>query len=206
MTRQKVYLEAILPLSYIPETISDYLTLDTENVFLSQAVTELFLEKRIPGNLGDFAHMILLHEIYREVFLVAGHMRRPLAIWKPSAQGISSQGNGLASTPVAVVRAWALEALNTSASWRNAALDSIDVLHWAANAKIASSSGVEHPMVLHLHISRVILLVPCAALVALAQSFMTLKDTSAQDDSAWQQVTTDAELPILEWVQRDRVS
>lgn len=61
-------------------------------------------------------------------------------------------------------------------------------------------------MVLHLHISRIILLVPCAALVTLAQSFMTLKDTSAREDGAWQQVIIDAELPILEWIQRDKVS
>jgi hypothetical protein len=53
--------------------------------------------------------------------------------------------------------------------WQNLTCDSLDVLHWAANAAIGEASGFEHPTVLHLHLARVILLTPIKEIVSLAR-------------------------------------
>lgn len=92
--------------------------------------------------------------------------------------------------------------------WRNAALDCVDVLHWAANAKIASLSGAEHPMVLHLHYSRIVLLVPRVALMTIVESVLPVPsgNEGGVRRSHSQKVIEAAEHLIREWAQRDSVS
>ena len=92
-------------------------------------------------------------------------------------------------------------------SWRNAALDCIDVLHWDANGTIAKLKGAEHPTVLHLHLSRVILLAPhqeirrhAARLVAAASSS---RDATENDEGRFD--GTDTRKGILQWLHHDEV-
>jgi hypothetical protein len=89
-------------------------------------------------------------------------------------------------------------------NWRNAALDCVDTLHWAANATIASLLGAEHPTVLHLHFSRVVLLVPRDMLITLARYLEAPE--SVRKIAANQQKALQAEREISEWAQQDGVS
>lgn len=50
----------------------------------------------------------------------------------------------------------------TLSKWRNSACDCLDLLHWSANSKAALLSGLESHTILHLHLSRLILLTPTA--------------------------------------------
>lgn len=79
----------------------------------------------------------------------------------------------------------------------------MDTLHWAANATIASLLGAEHPTVLHLHISRVVLLVPRTAIITLAKY---LQEPEHLRNAASQQGALQAEREISEWAQQDGVS
>ncbi|KAH6691852.1 hypothetical protein EV126DRAFT_89396 [Verticillium dahliae] len=44
--------------------------------------------------------------------------------------------------------------------WRNSACDCMDILHWDANSMAARAGGWEHPIILHLHLSRLLILAP----------------------------------------------
>ena len=94
--------------------------------------------------------------------------------------------------------------LNTDSNWRNAALDCVDTLHWAANATIASLLGAEHPTVLHLHFSRVVLLVPRTMLMTLANYLKAPE--SERKVASNQQKALQAEREISQWAQQDVVS
>lgn len=91
-------------------------------------------------------------------------------------------------------------------SWRNAALDCIDVLHWAANATIAFQAGAEHPTVLHLHLARTVLLAPIDRIQALATSIAAISQDFPLEN--WVapngQRALAAERDVLEWAQRDQ--
>jgi hypothetical protein len=92
----------------------------------------------------------------------------------------------------------------TDSNWRNAALDCVDTLHWAANGMIASLLGAEHPTVLHLHFSRVVLLVPREMLMTLAKYIEAPED--AKKMASNQQKALQAEREISKWAQKDGVS
>ncbi|RSL49764.1 hypothetical protein CEP54_012255 [Fusarium duplospermum] len=44
--------------------------------------------------------------------------------------------------------------------WINSACDCLNILHWNANGTAAKAGGLEHPTILHLHLSRLLLLTP----------------------------------------------
>lgn len=163
---------------------------------LSEATNTLFREKQVSRDLGELAHLVLLHQVYREIDQVSQYQRRQLFTWipRPDYQNNTSAENDGDGT--SLVR-----------NFRNAALDCVDVLHWAAMAKVASLSGAEHPMVLHLHFSRVVLLAPRTALMTLAKSVAAsqhlLKD---QHPTTTKELAAAAEREISEWVLRDEVS
>ena len=91
-------------------------------------------------------------------------------------------------------------------SWRNAALDCADTLHWAANAVIGLSSGDEHPTVMHLHLSRTILLTPYEKIITIALSIAPesrLKGNMRPIPNV--ESALEAERDVAEWAQRDEV-
>lgn len=153
-------------------------------------------------NLGQFSQVILLHGVYREIFLLKDFFTRPLSNWMPSIQQATAGTITSPSNPSG------LDCGGTSllTSWRNAALDCVDVLHWAANGTIAFQAGAEHPTVLHLHLSRTILLAPLNKFQALADAVVSLAQNVARTQASHLvscQSVVDAELDILEWAQRD---
>ncbi|KAF4963478.1 hypothetical protein FSARC_8527 [Fusarium sarcochroum] len=115
-----------------------------ENPSLALAVNELFRERTAKTDLGEFSRVLLLHAVYQEYSTVRKYCKRPLSTWMPQN---NPERHGDDSDFLRL----------SDSNWRNAALDCVDTLHWAANATIASLLGAEHPTVLHLHFSRVVL-------------------------------------------------
>ncbi|KAH7088225.1 hypothetical protein FB567DRAFT_333648 [Paraphoma chrysanthemicola] len=168
---------------------------------LSTAVTQLFRDKQARPDLSQFSHVILLHGVYREIFQLKDCFARPLGKWVPSMQQALDERNARKNTTV-------LDANGQSllSSWRNAALDCVDVLHWAANATIALQAGAEHPTVMHLHFSRTVLLAPFDQIQTLATSIASVSPNfvlAGTDAFSGQQIT-EAEHDVLHWAQRDQ--
>lgn len=155
--------------------------------------------------LGQFGRLILLHGVFREIFQLKDCFARPLGNWFPSIQQQTPAHDDQTPSGPPVSDRGGRSLLN---SWRNAGLDCVDVLHWAANGTIALQAGAEHPFVLHLHLSRTILLAPFDQFQVLAHSVIKFalaqKNTSTTLDAAHRQTAVDAEREILEWAQRDQ--
>lgn len=186
---------------------------DTGNPSLSEATSELFQAKSVRPNLGEFSHCIILHEVYNEIAKITTYHSRQLASWTPTSESrsvfpVSESKSSNQGVRKLTVLGHSIQHSNAISDWRNAALDCVDVLHWAANAKIASLSGAEHPMVLHLHYSRIVLLVPRVALMTIAESVLPVSSDNGADvrHSHSQKAMEAAEHLIREWTQRDSVS
>lgn len=161
------------------------------NPTLEVAISKLFRDRTAKPDLGEFSRILLLHAVYQEYTTVSTYCKRPLSSWIP-------QNN---PEP----RSDETQHLQLSDSnWRNAALDCVDTLHWAANATIASLLGAEHPTVLHLHFSRVVLLVPRRAIITLAKYLRAPEHL--RKEAASQKEALQAEREISEWAQQDGVS
>ncbi|KAF9634814.1 putative c2h2 transcription protein [Lasiodiplodia theobromae] len=158
---------------------------------ISEAVHTLFVRKEVKPDLGEFSRVLLLHGIYHEMWTVARYQRRSLASWVPCASSTlddASNRHDSATTPLEFYQERPQNVADRSiympenglySKWRNAACDSLDVLHWAANATIAQHSGSEHNTVCHLHASRVILLTPLSEIVSLAKSIAAAPPSSS---------------------------
>ncbi|EHK46851.1 hypothetical protein TRIATDRAFT_163221, partial [Trichoderma atroviride IMI 206040] len=180
------------------------------NPSLSEATNELFQAKSVRFNLGEFAHCIILHEVYNEIAKITTYHNRQLASWTPTSESrslfpVSSPESLITGVQKLTILGHSIHHSNAISDWRNAALDCVDVLHWAANAKIASLSGAEHPMVLHLHYSRIVLLVPRVALMTIAESVLPVSGNNEASvrTSHSQKAIEAAEHLIREWTQRD---
>ncbi|KAG8671932.1 hypothetical protein FPOAC2_05293 [Fusarium poae] len=159
-----------------------------ENPSLSSAVNTIFRDRTTKSDLGEFSRIILLHAVYREYSTVNTYCKRSLSSWMPQNDPDKHDEDS---------GALAL----TDSNWRNAALDCVDTLHWAANGMIASLLGAEHPTVLHLHFSRVVLLVPREMLMTLAKYIEAPED--AKKMASNQQKALQAEREISKWAQKD---
>ncbi|KAH9871555.1 hypothetical protein J1614_005810 [Plenodomus biglobosus] len=168
---------------------------------LSTAVMQIFTKKHMSTGLDQFSCLLLLHGVYREIFQLKDCFARPLSGWVPSMQLVNNPTNGSKNESVPDPT-WR----SLLSSWRNASLDCVDVLHWAANGTIAQHAGVEHPTVLHLHLARTILLAPFEEIQLLSASIAA----SAQEADVEKpripcvQATLDAERAVLNWAQRDQ--
>lgn len=94
---------------------------------------------------------------------VGDYFRRPLSFWNPTAKKQPRES----AIPGGSV--W-LPGIPLYSKWRNSACDCLDILHWTANSTIARAAGLEHPTVLHLHASRLVLLTPFREIRSLASS------------------------------------
>lgn len=136
--------------------------IDLPQPSLNTALQELFVDKRLPRDRGEFARIITIHGIYSRIWEVSRYLEDPLSHWVPTARRQTS-ADLLPKNPI-----W-LPAIPAFVKWQNSACDALDVLHWQANASIGMASGLEHPTVLHLHIARVVLLAPYERIVSLAR-------------------------------------
>ena len=130
---------------------------------LCLALDVLYIEKRLLPNLGELSRILLIHGMYRRVWEVARYHSDSLSDWVPTALSehhhiISTEKSALPSAKPVV------------SSWINGSCDCLDVLHWSAQSSILQASGFEHPTILHLHLSRLILLAPVSDLQELAKA------------------------------------
>ncbi|KAF2460841.1 hypothetical protein BDY21DRAFT_333575 [Lineolata rhizophorae] len=128
---------------------------------LLTACQSLYVEKRLQWTMGEFSRILLIHALFHRTWEVETYVRQPLSRWTPTAQPHSHDRQLIQGS------SW-LPSIPTYTKWRNAACDCLDILHWSANSFIGAASGIEHPTVLHLHLSRVILLTPFRTIVNLA--------------------------------------
>ncbi|KAL4802273.1 fungal-specific transcription factor domain-containing protein [Aspergillus unguis] len=164
---------------------------DQEKVSLYDAVLILYIEKRLIPDIGEFSHILLIHALYQRMWEVGDHFRRPLSFWNPTAK---KQSRKLAIPSGSV---W-LPGIASYSKWRNSACDCLDILHWTANGTIAKANGHEHPTILHLHTSRIILLAPFREIRTLA-SFLATKKVKWEDRQQvieWHYV--------LRWIKHDQ--
>ncbi|KAJ2903331.1 hypothetical protein MKZ38_010082 [Zalerion maritima] len=174
---------------------------------LATAIRTLFVEKQLEPSLGEFARAIILHGIYHEIFQIKAYHQRSLSTWTPSAQTLPAGNANAARNNNSHFESSSrkhLVEIPAYASWRNASLDCIDVLHWAANAAIAQMSGAEPPIVHHLHMARVVLLTPYKEIRTLAHSVVSLgRNSQPGGQHPSREDGLVAEREVAHWAQHD---
>lgn len=135
----------------------------TPNPTLQEALQELYVDKRLPRDRGEFARILLIHGLFHRSWEVGKYFGDPLSQWEPTAKKESS-AEILPPNPVSLLT------VSSYTKWQNSACDCLDILHWQANATIGQASGFEHPTVVQLHLARVILLSPIDDIVHLAKA------------------------------------
>ena len=160
-------------------------------VTLHEALDILYVEKRMPPDLGELSTCILLHAIYCKTLEVIAWEQTPLNIWTPTASPMPRPKPSSSET-------WPPNNPMVS-RWRNSACDCFDILHWSANGKVANLSGTEHHNVLLLHLSRLILLAPTDHIQTLA----TVSPTPRAEDPGSPQHAVSRD-QVLQWVVRDQ--
>lgn len=113
----------------------------------------LYNKKKIDPSYSDLCQALLVHALYQRTWEVGTHIKQPLSEWVPTGKA-----RGFLNTPTKD-NFW-LPLYPLYANWRNSACDCLDVMHWQATRTIAKASGIEHGMVLHLHLARIVLLTP----------------------------------------------
>jgi hypothetical protein len=159
-------------------------------VTLLDAVEMLYIEKRLPDNLSEFTVTLLIHAILRRNREAIKQAQTQLSCWIPTATAqhriFQHHIDGETWPPATPVLS----------RWRNSTCDCLDILHWRANAKSASAAGWEHPTILYLHLSRVILLAPTAHLHTLA---VLAGDSAGMSDPRY----VEARALVLRWAIHD---
>ncbi|RTE84487.1 hypothetical protein BHE90_000842 [Fusarium euwallaceae] len=120
---------------------------------MPESIEILYMEKRLPPHLGEFGYLLLIYAILRRTSEAMTQYQTRLSNWIPNAR-IEPR-----STLQSVAETWP-PALPIMSKWRNSACDCLDILHWNANGTAAKAGGLEHPTILHLHLSRLLLLTP----------------------------------------------
>lgn len=161
-------------------TAADWANLikDTENLpDLTTALDTLYATKAVHCKPGEFSRILLIYGLHHRLYEVANYYGQKLSHMTLDAQR-TLETPKLPDMPI-----W-LPAVSVFRQWQNMTCDSLDVLHWAANATIGEASGFEHPTVLHLHLARVELLSPIREIVNLANHLAGHKGWRAGAESA----------------------
>ncbi|KAL7919969.1 fungal-specific transcription factor domain-containing protein [Trichoderma austrokoningii] len=163
------------------------------SVTLIDVIEMLYIKKRLPESLSEFSNILIIHGIWRKTKEVINQNQTRLANWIPSAsiQARETQQSALNET-------WPPSSPMLS-KWRNSACDCLDILHWRANSKAAGAGGLEHPTVMYLHLSRLILLTPVAHIQTLAAN---LANENASN-IALSQRYAEASNCVLKWAMND---
>ncbi|GAB7366754.1 hypothetical protein MBLNU230_g0709t1 [Neophaeotheca triangularis] len=147
----------------------------SEQPTLPIAVQQLYIDKKLPKERGEFARILSIHGLFHRQWEVERYLSDPLSQWTPTATKQSSEEVLQEDESV-----W-LPSVPTFTRWQNSACDCLDILHWQANATIGKASGIEHPTVIHLHLARIVLLSPYNHIKQLAK----LRTISSRD--YWQE-------------------
>ncbi|KIX06277.1 uncharacterized protein Z518_04252 [Rhinocladiella mackenziei CBS 650.93] len=125
----------------------------SETPSLCAALEILYNKKTVDPAYSELSQTLLIHALYQRTWEVGTHIKQPLSEWVPTGKA-----RGFLNTPTKD-NFW-LPLYPLYANWRNSACDCLDVLHWQASSIVAKASGVEHGVILHLHLARIILLTP----------------------------------------------
>jgi len=131
--------------------------------------------------MGEFSRIILIHALFHRTWEVGRYFKQSLSLWTPTAEREDSSAYGK-SSPIILPRH------STYAKWRNSACDCLDILHWHANSVIGAAAGMEHPTVLHLHLARVVLLVPVNDIALLVERLINKKSSKSDVEEAREHV------------------
>ncbi|KAB5545900.1 hypothetical protein GE09DRAFT_222828 [Coniochaeta sp. 2T2.1] len=164
-----------------------------------QALEMMYMEKRLPPNLSEFGTTLLVLAIYRKNKEVIREQQTELSAWVPQAKI-------QARTPYFdkdVDETWPPSSSLLS-KWRNSACDSLDILHWSANSKVARAGGWEHATILLLHLSRLVILAPTEHMQDLA--FLSLQGASNNQGASATRTAkyVKARNHLLQWAVRDQ--
>lgn len=120
---------------------------------LCAALETLYTRKEMDPSYSELSQTLLIHALYQRTWEVGTHIKQPLSEWVPTGKA-----RGFLNTP-SKDNFW-LPLYPLYANWRNSACDCLDVLNWQASSVVAKASGVEHGVMLHLHLARIVLLAP----------------------------------------------
>ncbi|OAL30104.1 hypothetical protein AYO20_08907 [Fonsecaea nubica] len=136
-----------------PETWADRTRELAETPSLCGALETLYSKKQVDPEYSELSQTLLIHALYQRTWEVGTHIKQPLSEWVPTGKA-----RGFLNTP-SKDNFW-LPLYPLYANWRNSACDCLDVLHWQASSIVAKASGLEHGVILHLHLARIVLLTP----------------------------------------------
>lgn len=120
---------------------------------LCAALEYLYAKKAVPPGLSDLCQTLLINALFQRTWEVGTHIKQPMSEWVPTGKA-----RGFLNTP-SKDDFW-LPLYPLYANWRNSACDCLDIINWQAASIVAKASGVEHHLMLHLHLARIILLTP----------------------------------------------
>ncbi|ETN45637.1 uncharacterized protein HMPREF1541_09469 [Cyphellophora europaea CBS 101466] len=120
---------------------------------LCGALEHLYTKKAVPPGLSDLCQTLVINALFQRTWEVGTHIKQPLSEWVPTGKA-----RGFLNTP-SKDDFW-LPLYPLYANWRNSACDCLDIINWQAASIVAKASGVEHDLMLHLHLARIILLTP----------------------------------------------
>ena len=155
----------------------------------------LYMEKGLPPNTDNLGTNILIFAICRRTREAFQHYQTPLASWVPTAR-VRRESSTYANH-TKVEECWP-PSLPILSKWRNSACDCLDILHWNANGTVAKAGGWEHPAVLNLHLSRLLILAPTQDLQRMAASI-----SSENCSSEGSEIGRRANL-IFQWACKDQ--
>ncbi|KAF2159408.1 hypothetical protein M409DRAFT_30158 [Zasmidium cellare ATCC 36951] len=162
---------------------------------LLSALQSLFVRHRVPSPIHTFSEVLLTYIILGRADEVARTTQQPLHAWSPGPG--DDQSNDEIQLPVSEP-IW-LPANPRYAAWRNSACDCFDVLHWKANADSTMARGSEGPLILHLHLVRLLLLCPYRSFISLATNLKKRPPTANRDLPSAAQLDES----ILRWLTMD---
>lgn len=160
------------------------------NVSLEAALHILKTKKTRPPIQSTFGSVILVNALLFRMSHVAIYLSNPISTWTPHNDSTFEISH-------ARERPCYLAEIPTFANWRNSTCDCLDLLHWTALSKSSLAGGFEDDTFLHLHLARLILLVPVNAVTEISRHW-PLTSTGNSDDLRRAIYTTRT------WVSRDR--
>ncbi|KAH7148343.1 hypothetical protein EDB81DRAFT_856071 [Dactylonectria macrodidyma] len=147
----------------------------SETVTMIEALELLYMENRLPPNLSEFSNLLLTFAVCRRTKEATYQYQTNLSNWVPNARFQPRT----AAQPVAETWPPSLPVLS---GWRNSACDCLDILHWNANGTAARAGGWEHPTILFLHLSRLLLLVPISHVRSVVAAFSRMSRDGEERD------------------------
>ncbi|KAK5942286.1 hypothetical protein PMZ80_004849 [Knufia obscura] len=160
-----------------------------------EALQNLYLDKKLLPELGDFSHILLVYGVIQRTREMQDHVQQPLSRFEPSAE--KRRSSEMNVQPV-----WA-PSVPTYQKWRNAACDCLDILHWPANSVHGMTAGLEPAKAMHLHFARILMLVPLDQLLGLAR-MINIPFASSADTGKCSSEETEMKRAIQRWAVSDQ--